>query len=739
MDLDDLGSPRSDMRCGFSWFAPRWMSRLATPKSFLVVYGFLGTLQAMAYIYFVATLTTLEKRFKIPSQTTGIMMCGNEVSQILLSLLLSYMGGRGNRPRWIAWGVAFSAVSCLILALPHIVYGPGKDALLLTKEHALPESLAVAGNASLPHRQHAVELVGESLALCSRDPVVEGAAPPDDEGRCEAGGDLSAMPLALVFLSQFILGIGTTLYYALGQTYLDDNTAKRKTPMLLGVVLALRTVGPALGFLLGWACLSLYIDPSLTPLITKKDPRWLGAWWLGWIILTVALLVFSVLIAMFPRHLPKKGAPSLPSDRARELQDSLQPLNVEGGKVPSVAGDGAALWAGGRKQDVERSKGEEHTPKLKDFPAALGRLLQNKILMVNNFAGVFYVLGASGYITFSTKYMETQFQQSAAGASIIAGTAGILAMVAGFLASGIIISKFRPRPRLILGWNVLVGIGYIMAELSFIGLGCATTPLHGAASNGSMALNSECNSGCGCHEYSRYSPVCSADGQMTFYSACYAGCKFVDEKIVTNSPGVLIPTKRVTRRYGNCSCIPEPRPYIPLAENEEFTDISGINTPGFFDWDGAFEGPCSSPDCVRPFVAFLVISCFMHFLGSSGKVGNVLINYRSVRHEDKAIAQGLSLLLVSLLAFIPGPILFGAIIDNVCLVWDTSCGTRGNCWLYHKEQFRFYLNSTAAFFTMLAVILDAVVCYLGKNLEFYEEENDDDTGASKVTNRTEDH
>jgi hypothetical protein len=47
------------------------MSGLATPKTFLVVYGLLGTLQAMAYIYFVATLTTLEKRFKIPSQTTG--------------------------------------------------------------------------------------------------------------------------------------------------------------------------------------------------------------------------------------------------------------------------------------------------------------------------------------------------------------------------------------------------------------------------------------------------------------------------------------------------------------------------------------------------------------------------------------------------------------------------------------------------------------------------------------------
>jgi hypothetical protein len=62
-------------------------------------------------------------------------MSGNEISQILLSLTLSYYGGQGNRPLWIAWGVAFSGLSCYILVLPHMVYGPGRDALALTNEH----------------------------------------------------------------------------------------------------------------------------------------------------------------------------------------------------------------------------------------------------------------------------------------------------------------------------------------------------------------------------------------------------------------------------------------------------------------------------------------------------------------------------------------------------------------------------------------------------------------------------
>lgn len=66
---------------------------------------------------------------------SGIILCGNEISQILLSLILSYIGGQRNRPRWIAWGVMFCALSCFILAAPHFIYGPGDDALRLTKEY----------------------------------------------------------------------------------------------------------------------------------------------------------------------------------------------------------------------------------------------------------------------------------------------------------------------------------------------------------------------------------------------------------------------------------------------------------------------------------------------------------------------------------------------------------------------------------------------------------------------------
>lgn len=62
-------------------------------------------------------------------------MTGNEMSQIIFSLILAYYGGRGHRPRWMAAGVLISAASCFVLAAPHFFYGPGNDMLSLTEEY----------------------------------------------------------------------------------------------------------------------------------------------------------------------------------------------------------------------------------------------------------------------------------------------------------------------------------------------------------------------------------------------------------------------------------------------------------------------------------------------------------------------------------------------------------------------------------------------------------------------------
>ncbi|CAG2068372.1 unnamed protein product, partial [Timema podura] len=110
---------------------------------------------------------------------------------------------------------------------------------------------------------------------------------------------------------------------------------------------------------------------------------------------------------------------------------------------------------------------------------SLKGLLQNKLLIYNIFAGVFYVMGEAGTMTFSMKYMEIQYHTSAAGASMISGSASVFAMIFGFLGSGYFIGRFKPRPRLVLGWNVILGAVHVIGSIIYIYLGCQDKGVYG--------------------------------------------------------------------------------------------------------------------------------------------------------------------------------------------------------------------------------------------------------------------
>ena len=80
-------------------------------------------------------------------------------------------------------------------------------------------------------------------------------------------------PQIILFAAQTISGIGGSLYYTLGVSYMDDNIQKSKTPALISFSYFLRTLGPAIGYGLASFSLKFYISPTLTPTITMQDPR----------------------------------------------------------------------------------------------------------------------------------------------------------------------------------------------------------------------------------------------------------------------------------------------------------------------------------------------------------------------------------------------------------------------------------------------------------------------------------
>lgn len=160
-------------------------------------------------------------------------------------------------------------------------------------------------------------------------------------------------------------------------------------------------------------------------------------------------------------------------------------------------------------------------------------------------------------------------------------------------------------------------------------------------------------------------------------------------------------------------------------------------------FDKMIPGVCMK-GCASGFIMFIFVSMIINCFGSSGRITNLLVNYRCVEKRDKSFSQGLFLMMISLFAMIPGPIMYGWIIDKSCLVWNFKCNERGNCQLYDQKLFRYYINFTAmgGFFedktfvmlpnlfflvfsftglTSLAVVFDTLVWYFGRKVNFYVE------------------
>lgn len=144
---------------------------------------------------------------------SGIISIGNDISQLLVSAILSYYAGRGHRPRWIAIGLYTVVLHCLLIALPHFLYGAGSDALSLTEEHK-PHTNNITLTSEVLQRE-------QMKALCTQK-----------NSTCETESG-NYTPQLIFFIAQLISGVGGSLYHPLGVSYMDDNMKKSKTPALI--------------------------------------------------------------------------------------------------------------------------------------------------------------------------------------------------------------------------------------------------------------------------------------------------------------------------------------------------------------------------------------------------------------------------------------------------------------------------------------------------------------------------
>nr|CAD7200701.1 unnamed protein product [Timema douglasi] len=637
-----------DLNCGLGPCAPKWLQIFASKQAFLVTFCITWVLQGMYYTYFVSVITTIEKLFQIQSKTTGIIMSATEIGQIGSSLLLTYYGGQGHRPKWIAWGMVLFAVSSFACSLPHFLFGKQliqANDLLFGGVASTVVSPYDTGNHSEPilpnicragFGEQGPPVLLDNLTPSARElflsvygsdnfTLADTCAGDDYKNERRIQSKHTTIVLSMFFISLLGVGMGQTAVYTLGIPYIDDNVASRESPLYFAITIGVRILGPALGFILGSVCTRLYADLSVDPQITPTDPRWVGAWWLGLVMVSALLMLASLAMFSFPKRLRS----SRPTPRA-----------------------------------LQRGK---KNPSLRDFPKAVKRLLKNDILMFRTASSVLHILPIAGLYTFLPKYLESQFRLAAHTANMISGVGGILVMGLGIIISGVFILRVKPNARFVAAWIAFTAVVYALGMGILMFIGCPMDDFAGLQKSGGRLTSFEpvCNTTCDCDK-DKFSPICGRDGK-TYFSACHAGCRnitIVDGKIL---------------EYSDCLCMQDDynNESISVVESS-FIPIASI---------GYCDLACDK------FVWYIILFSLFVFVHSTSEVGSMLLILRCVDPRDKAMALGLIQFAIGLFGNVPCPIVYGAVVDSACLVWETTCGERGACWLYDANVFRMFFHA----------------------------------------------
>lgn len=338
------------------------------------------------------------------------------------------------------------------------------------------------------------------------------------------------------------------------------------------------------------------------------------------------------------------------------------------------------------KPSTQPSAADDESEELK---VVAKRLLSSPLFLCQAAALVFTVNGLMGYLFSSPKYMETQFRHTPATASLFAGSLSLVSMLLGVLFSGAIVRRLKPGPGLVSAHILVVDILLVACFAASFFLGCDTLRISGVKEyNGELNLINECNLGCGCTT-NIFQPVCGPDERTTYFSPCFAGCRGLN----TSDPKEML----------DCKCLQE---------------LDGTTLTA-----SASKGYCFD-DCTM-FVPFVAVLALAKVIFATSRAGSALIGLRCVQQRNKTVALALYLTLGSIFGFIPYPLIYGALMDSSCLVWDVNCGARGNCWHYDPQRFRYLLHGLSMGFLSLGAVFSFVVYLLSK----HSSQSEDDQGA----------
>ena len=277
-------------------------------------------------------------------------------------------------------------------------------------------------------------------------------------------------------------------------------------------------------------------------------------------------------------------------------------------------------------------------------------------------------LATSGFSAFLAKLIHLQFHVTEGDSSLYTGATIIPGAALGVLMGGYLVKRYDWDCQQILRFCTVVAFVAALC-LSIFLVGCDGRRVEGQLDESQMVqrgsfmrrhnFSNTCNRECGCTEQ-YYKPICSVEDQKTYFSPCHAGCR-------KNNSRIQLRTEMgVKEVLYNCSCFS--------------TNVTQ-----------AVQGACTEPCTLLPlFAVGLVVTMFLTFLNNIPLVIAIL---RVATAGQGSFALGLGQVFFRFLGFVPGPIMFGALIDMSCVLWqrDICSEETSNCLEYDQENFRYYI------------------------------------------------
>nr|XP_020849983.1 solute carrier organic anion transporter family member 1B1-like [Phascolarctos cinereus] len=631
-------------------------------KMFMVALTFSFTCKALSGVIMKSSITQIERRFGITTSEAGFIDGSFEIGNLLVITLVSHFGAKSHIPRLIGIGCFIMGIGSFLTALPHFFMGPYRyDSII--NANPLDNSTV-------------------TYTPCSTD--VNSAGNNRSSLLLESGckSESHSFMWIYVFVGNLLRGIGESPIGPLGLTYIDNFAKEGHSTFYMGILHSISMIGPTIGYLLGSLCAKLYVDFGSVDLssitINPNDSRWVGAWWLGFLVAGSLNIASGIPFFYFPKNLKK----------ARKQSTGPTPLDA-----PSTKENG------GQKLNFKDSEQTKRNG-LAGFFYSLKCIITNKVYILFLISTLMTVSSFIGSITYIPKYLELEYGMSMAKSNFLLGTTTMPFVAISLLLGGYISKKLKLSVMGIAKLFFITNIGSstFLAFLWF--LNCGKQPIAGltVTYTGNDPGTTEnipfsfCNSDCNC-DANVWDPVCGDDG-LTYMSPCLAGCKYS----VGHGKDLV---------FRNCSCV-------------EANNFQSGNS-------SAYLGKCpKTDDCSRNFIYYMILSSLSSFIIGLGGTSAIVLIFKFVEPERKSLAMGFNSVVIRTLGGILAPIYYGAAIDVTCLKWDTdNCGDQGACRMYDPASFR------NRFFGLTGGLrASGIICYIFLFIAMKKKYQENKTGLS---------